>query len=1054
MRYVLGLDLGPSSIGWAAVKADEKGDFCGLATIKDGNNNIPAIGVRIFPAGVDNINQGQREESKNKKRREARSVRRMLRRRRARRSQLISVLITNGLMPTNDAEREQEQDKDPYELRAKAISKKLSLYEFGRIFLHIAKRRGFQSNRRQAEKDTEAGLVKEAIERLTQQIGNKTLGQFWADKLRENPLQAIRNRRGDYHWIAQRQQYQNELNAIWQAQSKFYPNVLTSSLKEKIFEIIFKQINFELSNTKKRKVIGTCTLIAGKPRLSMSSRKAQEYRLLQKVNDLKIYRKGTEVEFDRKKLYEELMISRERNFKQIRKLLDLNDDDRINLEYKKSKKLIGNQIDGLLASNKFFGKKVWIVLSEQKKEVVWDEIQQYLRNSNITGEQIAGKIKNEYGLKIGDINALEKLTEPKGNINFCEEAVDKILPYMREGRDLYEAIEKANFAKGWTQQKFLPLPSRDNGINIPNPIVTTVLFQLRKILNALIRELSRPEKIIVEFARELKASKDFREEIVEEQAENQSKREECIKRIKEYHRWDEDVEVSATDILKYRLWEQQKEYCAYSYPYRNISIGQLLSTDTEVDHILPYSMSLDNSMNNKVVCFANENQAKGQNSPIDWLGETSERFKKIAEAIEKGMFDFDKAKKERFFVHNEEIAEKYTPDRLLQDTSYIAREVRSYLKRLYPASEAEKCVKTTKGGITAELRNIWGLNAILREGEVGPKKRDDLRHHAIDAAVIAITEPGIIKKITDKLQKNWPRRPSRTVVDEPWNDFGPELAKATEKVNISHRVLRKVKGALHKETNYWKETNGPQAGKFITRKALDGKFTDDWAEQICDETIKNLVKERLVQNENDPKKAFKVKEPLYLPNKKGNPIPIKKVRVWQTSNTMVQLRPYIWTEPGSNHHVEIFRVKDEGKYKNKLVKKIWTTWETSQRIKKYCLRNNDNKIPNLIITQENPYPEQFKNVEFIMSLSAGETVKMIDRQGKEVLSRVIKMSGDKDSTTSIDILFWKVQAAKVEGKINQQTPNVYRITTLQDFDKLKMQKVTVDPLGRIRWAND
>jgi hypothetical protein len=118
------------------------------------------------------------------------------------------------------------------------------------------------------------------------------------------------------------------------------------------------------------------------------------------------------------------------------------------------------------------------------------------------------------------------------------------------------------------------------------------------------------------------------------------------------------------------------------------------------------------------------------------------------------------------------------------------------------------------------------------------------------------------------------------------------------------------------------------------------------------------------------------------------------------------------------------------------------------------LNNNDNKTPNIIITRENPYPEQFRNIEFVMSLSTSEIVKMTNRHGKEVLSRVIKMSGDKDSTTSIDILFWEIQVAKVDGKVNQQTPNVYRITTLQDFDKLKMRKVTVDPLGRIRWAND
>lgn len=1050
MRYVLGLDLGPSSIGWAAVKINENGDFCGLAGINDGKNEVPAIGIRIFPAGVDNINQGQREEPKNKKRREARSVRRMLRRRRGRKLKLLSLLTTNGLMPSNDAEGQQEQDKDPYELRAKGVNEKVSLYELGRIFLHIAKRRGFQSNRRQAEKDKEAGLVKDAIGRLAHEIGNKTLGQFWAQKRKENPLEAIRNRRSNYHWIAQRQQYQNELNAIWQTQSKSYRNILTERLRKQMFEIIFRQIDFELSNRKRRKVIGTCTLIGGKPRLPMSSRKAQEYRLLQKVNDLKIYRKGREIEFDRQKLYEELMVSKERDFKQIRKLLGLTEDDRVNLEYKKSKKVIGNQIDGMLAGNKFFGKKAWLSLTEQQKEDVWKTFQNYVRNSNITLEQLTEKVKNEYGLEIADIKALEKLAEPKGNINFCEEAVDKLLPYMREGADLYEAIEKANFVRGWTRQKFLPIPSRDHGISIPNPIVATVLFQLRKVVNALIRELGRPEKIVVEFARELKASKERREEIIEEQEENQNERERCAERIREYYRWGEDVKISATDILKYRLWKQQNEFCPYSL--RKIGIEQLLSTVTEIDHILPYSMSLDNSMNNRVVCFANENQAKGQNAPIDWLGEDSERFIKIIEAIEKGVFDFDKAKKERFFVHNEEIAEKYTPDRLLQDTSYIAREVRSYLKRLYPASEAEKAVKTTKGGITAELRNIWGLNAILREGELGPKNRNDLRHHAIDAAVIAVTEPGMIKKITDKLINNWPRRPSRTVVDEAWNGFGLELAKAAEKVNVSHRVLRKVKGALHRETNYWKETNGPHNGKYITRKQLNGKFTSDWAERICDEEIKKLVMDRLAQYEQDAKKAFV--EPLYFPNNKGKQIPIRKLRVWQSSKTMIQLKPHIWVEPGSNHHVEIFRVKDESTYKAKLVRKIWTTWDVEKRIKDCRFVNKEDKTPNLIITRENPYPDNFKNVEFIMSLSGAETVEMLNRQGKKVLSRVIKMSGDRDSMTNIDILFWEIQIGKVEGKINKRTPNVYRITTLRDFDELKMRKVTLDPLGRIRWAND
>jgi CRISPR-associated endonuclease Csn1 len=399
MGYVLGLDLGPSSIGWTAVNIDEEEKYKGLAQIPDGSNFIPAIGARIFPAGVENINQGQREEPKNKKRREARSVRRMLRRRRARRLKLLSALTANKLMPTEDKKREEVLCIDPYELRAKALVEKVSLYEVGRIFLHVAKRRGFLSNRRQAEKDSEAGLVKKAIERLAQETGDKTLGQFWAEKRRENPLEAIRNRRSNYHWIAQRKQYDDELNQIWQAQSKFYPDVLTDNLKKLLFEIIFRQIDFELSNIKKRKVIGTCTLIVGKPRLSMSSRKAQEFRLLQKINDMKVYRKSREIQFDRQKLYEELMVSKYRDFKQIRKLLDLAEDDRINQEHEKSKKLIGNQIDAMLAGNKFFGKKVWLKLSEPQKEDVWKELQNYLRNSDITTEQLVKRLRSRFGKK-------------------------------------------------------------------------------------------------------------------------------------------------------------------------------------------------------------------------------------------------------------------------------------------------------------------------------------------------------------------------------------------------------------------------------------------------------------------------------------------------------------------------------------------------------------------------------------------------------------------------------------------------------------------------------
>lgn len=166
MGYVLGLDLGPSSIGWAAVNIDDDGNYKGLAQIPDGPNLIPAIGARIFPAGVDNLGQGQREETRNKNRREKRGVRRTLRRRRIRRIKLVSLLKEHNILPMDDSELAKLQGVNPYALRAKAIDSKIELPELGRLLRHICKHRGFKSNRKNPPKKDEKGKSKEGMTRL------------------------------------------------------------------------------------------------------------------------------------------------------------------------------------------------------------------------------------------------------------------------------------------------------------------------------------------------------------------------------------------------------------------------------------------------------------------------------------------------------------------------------------------------------------------------------------------------------------------------------------------------------------------------------------------------------------------------------------------------------------------------------------------------------------------------------------------------------------------------------------------------------------------------
>lgn len=1043
MGYVLGLDLGPTSIGWAAIEVNEDGQPCGFMKIRnrrengDGFDEIPALGSRIFPAGVDNINQGQKETPKNKKRREKRSVRRRLRRAKARRLNLISLLYSFGLIK-KDVNIEEIQAMNPYPLRAKAVEEKIEPEELARIFLHFAKRRGFKSNRRHAEKDAQAGEMKKARERLTAALDGKTLGQFLYEKHEENPQEPIRNRYGDYHWIAQREQYREELGRIWQEQAKHWPKILTNEFYGKLEALLFEQIPFELTHRKKKKIIGTCSLIEGKPRCAWAERAAQKFRILQKVNDLIVTIDGESrglLPEEKETLYTTLMNAKERSFEQIRKMLWKEKEVSFNLEYKANDKIKGNEIDTKLCGKHFF-KKEWSKLADEQKEKIWDLLRDFLKE-RYTRDAVEEKIKEEFGLAFQSEEWVDKLDEPEGYCNYSREALGRLLPYLENGLNLYESIQEAGFIKKNRKVDLLPLPDRKGGFVIPNPVVRSMLYQLRKIVNLLIKEIGLPERIIIETARDLKANSERRQEIVKKQADNQRDREKCRARIREMRGWGEDVNVSPRDIDKYRLWEEQNHFCAYSC--RKIPQAELFTEGVEIDHILPYSMSLDNTMNNRVVCFAAENQAKRRNTPITWLGEESERWEKIVSAMAKNAFGFSEQKWDRFCTKNEEIAEKFAPERLLRDTSYISREVRSYLKNLYPGEEAEQKVRTTKGPITWELRNLWKINSILRDGDLGPKNRDDLRHHAVDAVIIAVTSMGMIQGITRRLSAGWPSRPKKVELAEPWDGFRGDLSQAVETIHVSHRVQRKIRGGLHAETNYWKENHGVHKGKFITRKNLVD-LTAKMAKQICDDRIRELVLERMKAFKGDAKKAFA--EPLYLPSQNGEKRQIKKVRVWRNAKNMIQLKDNIWVEPGSNHHVEIFTYQEKGK--RKYTCKLYTMWDVAEKIKE--------KKP--VIVKEHP---EYPDAEFVMSLAKGEAILIDDKDGNPNEARVLSISGEPGDYKKIDMEVRPLSCGD-ERNLSKAEQNQlrkdWRISSLQNFEKRNIRKVTVDPLGRIRRAHD
>lgn len=72
------------------------------------------------------------------------------------------------------------------------------------------------------------------------------------------------------------------------------------------------------------------------------------------------------------------------------------------------------------------------------------------------------------------------------------------------------------------------------------------------------------------------------------------------------------------DLVKFKLWEEQHGECAYSQ--KHLSIEHLFDPDyAEVDHIVPYSISFDDSYMNKVLVLAEENRNKGNRLPLQYL---------------------------------------------------------------------------------------------------------------------------------------------------------------------------------------------------------------------------------------------------------------------------------------------------------------------------------------------------------------------------------------------------------------------------------------------------
>jgi CRISPR-associated endonuclease Csn1 len=989
MAYTLGLDIGSNSIGWAILDKEKQ--------------RLIDSGVRVFPEGVDRDTKGL-EKSKNATRREARGARRTHQRRNQRKQQLLKTLQTAGLLPQNEPELMSLLHNNPYELRKKVLDEKLEPYKFGRVLYHLSQRRGFKSNRKSSKAKEDSKIVKEAgeLQKQIEQANCRTIGEFFAGL---NPdEQRIRNR------YTFRSMYEKEFDLLWAKQSEYYSQVLTENLRKKIRdEIIFFQRPLKPTD----ELIGDCELEPGEKRCPRADWFARKFRILQDVNNLRIQNSdGSESKLtaeQRNLVLDELGKKKELKFDDIRKKLNLMETQLFNLEQDgKVASIKGDVFAAAMRSKNVFGSKVWDAMDEQEKIKLNDAFVE------LEDDQLAEKLKTQYGLNENQIEIAMKVSLPQRYMSFSRKAILKLLPFMEQGCLTSEAIERAGYDRdkntsGETANK-LPLPP-----DLRNPIVQKALFEVRKLVNAVIREHGKPKNIAIEMARDVQGNRRQREELHWKMLENEQRNKEVRGKL------IADMEIirpSRDDVIKYKLWEE----CGRKCPYTGRSISQTalfgLNPEFQVEHILPYDRSLDDSYMNKTLCEVHENihVKKGQ-TPYEAYSHNPEKYEQIKQNVR--VLPWPKRQK---FLQKEIDLDQHIA-RELNDTRYICRETISYLKQL------GVYVRGTRGKTTAELRHQWGLDGIF--DELNTRRDNDHRRHAVDAAVVAVTENEHLRRLAKSKYAV-----SGVAFEPPWPNFREEIRENVKQINVSHRVQRKVSGKLHEETAYGptgkKDENGQDI--FVYRKKLED-LTVPMVEKIVDPTVRKIVKDRLAEKgintaSVERKIAKEVwAEPLYMKTKKSDKkVLIKKVRIENVANNAIEMkdkfgRVYRVVEPGNNHHIEIFEYTDK-KGETKRDSRVITMFDAVQRSRQgkpvVCKDYGDGR-------------------KFICSLVINDLVMMKNKTGEIDIYRVQKMDVNKM------VRFRYHTASTIEKK------ETYIDKTAHLFEGYK---VTVDLLGRVYPAND
>ena len=747
---VLGLDIGIASVG--------------VGILEKNSGKIIHASSRLFPAATaDN----------NVERRKNRQARRLHRRKKHRGVRLKDLFEYYGLLTDFS---KVSINLNPYRLRVDGLDQQLTNEELFIALKNIVKRRGI-SYLDDASEDggTVSSDYGKAVEENRKLLAEQTPGQIQLER-----FEKYGQVRGDFTVVENDEKlrlinvfstsaYKKEAERILRKQQEFN-NQITDEFIEDYLKILTGKRKYyhgpgnEKSRTdygrytthKDSKgeyvtldnifgvLIGKCTFYPNEYRASKASYTAQEFNLLNDLNNLTVPTETKKLSEEQKKVIVEYAkeaktLGASTLLKYIAKMIDASVDQisgyRVDVNnkpemhtfevYRKMQSLETISVGDL--SRNVLDELAHILTLNTEREGIEEAINTKLKDS-FSQDQVLELVqfrKNNSGLF------------SKGWHNFSLKLMIELIP------ELYETSEEQmTILTRLGKQKSKETSKRSKYIDekelteeIYNPVVAKSVRQAIKIINEATKKYGIFDNIVIEMARE-NNEEDAKKDYIKRQKANQDEKNTAMEKAAFQYNGKKELPDSIFQghkelATKIRLWHQQGEKCLYTG--KNIPISDLIHNQYkyEIDHILPLSLSFDDSLSNKVLVLATANQEKGQRTPFQALDSMDDgwSYREFKSYVKESKLLGNK-KKEYLLTEEDiskiEVKQKFI-ERNLVDTRYSSRVVLNALQDFYKAHKFDTTISVVRGQFTSQLRRKWGLE----------KSRETYHHHAVDALIIA-----------------------------------------------------------------------------------------------------------------------------------------------------------------------------------------------------------------------------------------------------------------------------------------------------------------------------